>query len=360
MMAVILAEALMNHPPRAPLSNPATEAHITGLNEPESENTEQNKPRRSWWWRLLATFGWLPMRDNTDRALRLALRAEDVDEAMRLLEAGVTPDRYPDTPWLCLVARRQNRALLEVLISHGARVDQADRDTRGAKGRTALHEAAKRGWVKGVRILLAAKADPTLRDDLGHTAVWLAVRGGHSEVALLLLEAGAAHAPSGDFEPLLHEAISAEMVDMLVRAGVPVDRPDPWGMPPIHRQVRMGRAAAVDRLLFHRADPNALDRQGRGAGFWVGRGQADACLKALLDHGLHLNRAEAEGNTLVHVLPVRTRDEALLASVYRRDPDLWGVPNHAGETGLLVLERTGHAALAATLRADLDARRRLG
>lgn len=339
---------------RQPISNPKTQLYDTDLNEVSSENTGEHRTQRGWWWRVRSALGWLPKRQATDRDLRLALRSEDADEVMRLLEEGVVPSRYPDTPWLCLAARRQNTVLLDLLLIHGARVDQEDRETRGAKGRTALHEAAKLGWSKGARLLLDAAADPNRLDGQGLPPLHQAVRRGHADVVRLLLEAGAqVRDGKGQPWPFLHEATTPEVVDLLVHAGLPVDALDARGFPALHQQVKIGRAAVVERLLFHRVFANVLDRQGRTAAFWLGKGQAKECLKALLAGGLDLALADSEGSTAAHVLPLRTRDEEVLAEVYRRQPSVWKIKNQQGETPLFILARAGGDRLAKTFEADM-------
>ena len=329
-----------------PISNPATQIYTTDLNEPVSESTENNRPVRSWWWKVRSALGLLPKREATDKDLRLALRAQDADEVMRLLEAGVTPSRYPETAWLCLAARRENKAMMDLLIIYGAEVDQVDNESRGARGRTALHEAAKRGWLKGARLLLEAHANPNLVDGYGQTPLVLAVRRGHEPMVRLLLESGAdPHGSSGSL-CLLHEATTPGMVDLLVSSGVDVNAPNEAGLPPLHQQAKMGRADVIRQLLFHRANVAAVDRGGRTAAFWLGRGQAQQSLVALVSAGLNLEQVDLEGNVAAHVWPLRSRDHGFLSEGYTRAPAAWTVKNKQGETPLFVLSRTDKAGLA--------------
>lgn len=338
-----------------PISNPATQIYTTDLNEPVSESTENNRPVRSWWWKVRSALGLLPKREATDKDLRLALRAQDADEVMRLLEAGVTPSRYPETAWLCLAARRENKAMMDLLIIYGAEVDQVDNESRGARGRTALHEAAKRGWLKGAKLLLEAHANPSLVDGYGQTPLVLAVRRGHEPMVRLLLESGAdPHGSSGSL-CLLHEATTPGMVDLLVSSGVDVNAPNEAGLPPLHQQAKMGRANVIRQLLFHRANVAAVDRGGRTAAFWLGRGQAQQSLVALASAGLNLEQVDLEGSVAAHVWPLRSRDHGFLSEGYTRAPAAWTVKNKQGETPLFVLSRTDKAGLADKFMADLSA-----
>lgn len=343
---------------RKPISNPATQLYASDLNEPVSDSTEDFRPQRSFLWRLRSALGLLSKKRSTDRDLRLAIRGLEKDEVMRLLEEGVTPSAYPDTPWLCLAARRGSVSLLELLIIYGADVNQVDRDTRGAQGRSALHEAAKRGWERGARLLLEAGADPGLEDDRGMTPLWLAVRRNHPGMVLLLLEAGAKlTSAAGVALPLLHEATTPGVVNTLVHAGSRVDALDERGFPALLQQAKAGRADVIERLVFHGASAKQVDRQGRTAAFWVGKGSASECLDALAKAGLNWEAVDTEGNTAAHIAPVRTRDEAVLSGLYRLSPETWDVKNKQGETALFVLARCGMADLANKMEADLKTRR---
>ena len=338
------------------ISNPLTQVYETDLNEPVSEGTEDQRPTRTLWWKIRAALGWLPRREATDKDLRQAVRAQEIDEVMRLLEAGVTPAAYPDSPWLCLAARRENRVMMDLFVIYGADVNQVDRETRGARGRTALHEAAKRGWGKGIRLLLEAGANPNLVDDIGQSPLFVAVRRGQEDAVRMLLEAGAClNGPTGEPLPLLHEATSPELVDMLVLAGADVDAPNEMGFTPLHQQAKVGRDDVLGRLLYHQANPNAEDRAGRTAAFWLGKGRASPSLAALLSAGLDLEKSDHEGNVAAHLWPLRSRDQEFLAEGYTRAPNAWVAKNQRGETPLYVLSRTDKDGLFQKLQADLSA-----
>ncbi|MBB6050670.1 ankyrin repeat domain-containing protein [Armatimonas rosea] len=79
------------------------------------------------------------------------------------------------------------RAALELLIAHGARVNQ----TTGVGGMTPLHMAARRGTVALAEALLGAGATPDARDTKGETPLRRAVNCGHEGIVRLLLAHGA-------------------------------------------------------------------------------------------------------------------------------------------------------------------------
>jgi Ankyrin repeats (many copies) len=78
------------------------------------------------------------------------------------------------------VARHENDRTAEdvgaALLRHGARVEDKRLTGQGSDGgrATALHYAAKAGFVKTIEVLLDHGADPTARDDNGFTPLdWL-------------------------------------------------------------------------------------------------------------------------------------------------------------------------------------------
>jgi len=71
-------------------------------------------------------------------------------------------------------------AAVKLLLERGARVDAAN-----FAGDTALHEAARRGYLESIRLLLAHGADRSLKD-------------GHGETAQDLVKPGPDHLPMSD------------------------------------------------------------------------------------------------------------------------------------------------------------------
>jgi hypothetical protein len=131
-------------------------------------------------------------------AAHFAFYAQDGDRARRLLslllEAGALVDtRNADaqTPLLLLLGARAEpgtatdpRALLAhlpLLLDRGADVNAQDR-----RGVGALHACACHGLLLPARALLAAGADPTLRDERGRTARDIAHRLGFVDLAVEL------------------------------------------------------------------------------------------------------------------------------------------------------------------------------
>jgi truncated hemoglobin YjbI/ankyrin repeat protein len=99
--------------------------------------------------------------------------------APMLARAGASIDRSGS--WIGLSCtgnqgRKDDPTFVAALLRHGARVEDkrlAGQGTDGGRA-TALHYAAKAGFVKTIKVLLDHGADPTARDDNGFTPLdWL-------------------------------------------------------------------------------------------------------------------------------------------------------------------------------------------
>jgi len=91
-----------------------------------------------------------------------------------LARAGAGVDRSGS--WIGLACtgnqgRKDDPELVTALLRHGARVDDKRLTGQGTDGghATALHYAAKAGFVRTIKVLLAHGADPIARDDNGFT-----------------------------------------------------------------------------------------------------------------------------------------------------------------------------------------------
>ncbi|MFO1220812.1 MAG: ankyrin repeat domain-containing protein [Burkholderiaceae bacterium] len=100
--------------------------------------------------------------------------------ATRLLARGASVNRAGWSP-LHYAATGSAPAIVKQLIEHGAALD-----ARSPNGTTPLMMAAQYGAEDSVRLLLAAKADPALRNDLGLKAADFARRAGREKLAAAL------------------------------------------------------------------------------------------------------------------------------------------------------------------------------
>jgi ankyrin repeat protein len=172
--------------------------------------------------------------------------------ACALLTWAATP---PDAP-VAEAAMRENAAEVRALIEAGADVNAALAD-----GMTGLHWSAERGDSDVALLLLSAGAQVESTTRLGaYRPLHLAAKGGHTSVVRELLQAGALPNPgttTGVVTPLHLAAASgsASSVAVLIEYGADVDRGETaWGQTPLMFAAHAGRVQAIRALLDGGAD----------------------------------------------------------------------------------------------------------
>jgi hypothetical protein len=177
---------------------------------------------------------------------------------------------------------------VELLLRHKARVD-----SRGARQRSALHEACARGHRLLVETLLKAGADADARDEDGRTP---------------LLEAARGDAPA--------------LVPVLLAAGARIDAEDPKGRDALILAVEHGASPELlDALLAAGADAQHRDGEGRRA-LEVALGSGRWPLVARLDPAYPLPSAMADAPASAAATPREQLQQALAASDWTQAAEL--------------------------------------
>ncbi|MCC6301336.1 MAG: ankyrin repeat domain-containing protein [Gammaproteobacteria bacterium] len=234
-----------------------------------------------------------------EQALLRAVKLGDADKLAGLLEQPVDPD-YRDpvtgiTP-LASAAYRGEHALVEVLIEHGAEVNDVpwglsaqrieasgaplrERELLRAVGRgdTALLTAIWREDMDAVWILLDHGADIRLPNREGDTPGIAAARAGNLDIMRALLSKGLD--PNRNDPPLTR----GYMITTLVNNGAPP--------PLLVEAARNGRTDMLGLLLDAGAGPDARDGEGRSALHWAVEGGSAEAVELLLAHGADVNLA---------------------------------------------------------------------
>jgi ankyrin repeat protein len=189
---------------------------------------------------------------------------EDGDEDEDEKDTYVSP-KIHWTPMMD-AARRGYLDVMRVLLDC-----KADLSKRGPGGTTALHEAAAVSQAEAVKLLLDSGADPLAEDDDGNTAL---VRAHKAEMVKLLLAAAPSalnHRNAKSREPLAFMAVNAgdtgaleEVFKYTDSDGVPVNvnHKDINGDAALHMAVMVGNVAGVKLLLAKGADASAVGLDG--------------------------------------------------------------------------------------------------
>jgi hypothetical protein len=121
------------------------------------------------------------------------------------------------------------------------------------------------GDVARVGLFLDAGIDPSVRNEMGRTALWVATERRQLEVLKALLAHGvkpdAKNAPMAEGgKSLVFEAVDtgeAAFVAALAEAGADVKTANDYGVPPLSEAARVGNLDMCKALLKAGADPNA-------------------------------------------------------------------------------------------------------
>jgi len=314
----------------------------------------------------------LAQHSDRDELLRY-VRAGDVAEVERLLEAGVDPNeaRGAERTALMTAAADGHEAVVRLLLDHGASIEhpvdgndatalhyahgvpvvkmllEAGADpnaaTHATRHGTRLNEAVSRDETEVARVLLQAGADPNLHVPL---------RGARPEIARLLLEAGAdpdaridSNSWTADGQTLLMAALRSEdpeRAQFLIDAGADLTTSDAEGMTVLMYALRHGNDAVVDAALEAGADLTArTDDSLSVLTLAAGLGRTDI-VRSALDAGADLNET-AE----VEVGPGSVAATPLTMAAMRGQTDTVRLLLDAGADPGVVDSDTGFGPLAA-------------
>jgi ankyrin repeat protein len=241
-----------------------------------------------------------------------AIRAHDLDKARSLIaeSAPVNALDAQSASALHWAAHTNDEDAVELLLEAGANPNLANRF-----GVTPLHEAATVGNADMLSAMLDAGGDPNAAFGAGETVLMTAARVGNADaVSALLMHGARVDATEGwhGQTALMWAAMEnhADVVELLLNAGARVDRAslrhdwvridaadgdapksrDVGGLTALQFAARQGATAAVDKLLEHGANANAVEPMYQLSSLQIAIANGHYTLaKKLIDRGVNVN-----------------------------------------------------------------------
>ena len=204
-------------------------------------------------------------------------------------------DQRDRTPLDEAILHDQLSAIL-LLLDHGSDIHRV----HIVDGRGPLHEASIKGFANLIRPLVAAGADPTMRDRFGLSPLDLALDYKNENVVAALLhldiqsEAIGKAAGSAMEHAVLHG--QTEIVKLLIQGGLPVNRPTPEGSTYLSDAALKGKKEVVQLLLAHGANVNAENETGGTPLHDAALGGNPEVVRLLLDRGASIDARDKESN----------------------------------------------------------------
>ncbi|MEI8044967.1 MAG: ankyrin repeat domain-containing protein, partial [Verrucomicrobiota bacterium] len=189
----------------------------------------------------------------------------------------------------CSVSAASRRAVVELLLDHGAEVNYTNGIHMG-RG-TPLGSAAGSGQKWLVELLLARGAQVNVRDFYGRTPLMLAVERGYKDIVELLQAHNA--------EDTLFDAARVGDVEtvksLLDKNSELIRSSDENGKTALHYAARFGKKDIVELLLANKADINAKNKDGRTPLHQAAERSDGNLIELLLAHKAEINVRDANG-----------------------------------------------------------------
>jgi len=246
--------------------------------------------------------------------LLAAISAQKASVVQMLLDKGADWSAKDASGWsplmksLFISASRGQMpdAIAQLLMAHGAKPEGGS-----SQGAATAFQAAEKGAVHILKLLMANGLDPAVRDNQNYT----------------LLMAGIMHPP---------------VVKLMAGSGAPVNAQNNQGFSALLMAAQAGVGDSLTSLILAGADVNQRDKTGRNALFYTAASPDPELSRKLIIAGISVFGTDSAGNTPLHIacekgVPATVR-LLLTAGIYVDSS------NGKGETPLIVSARNSKYA----------------
>ncbi|WP_421801314.1 ankyrin repeat domain-containing protein [Flagellimonas sp.] len=220
-----------------------------------------------------------------------AVKTKKEEFVSQLLQMGANPN-LPElqglkgTP-LMYASSMGSTSMMDVLLDHGANVDQID-----VNGDPAINWATFSGNIGAIKLLLDQGADPTISSKHGDAAD-VAVRMWHQDSVYSVFYGHRKIGPWEDSSKKIWSVMNNkeyQKADKILRKHPHIaNSMDPLGIPLLQLAAQKGDVEMVNLFLKYGANPNLKNRAGQTPLAFAARFGYMEVVKLLVDHGADVN-----------------------------------------------------------------------
>jgi ankyrin repeat protein len=289
-------------------------------------------------------------------ALHLAVPACNVEMVSLLLSVGakaMVSDKRRETA-LMLAISYGHLGIVKLLAEH---MEEGGLEVQDAMGRTAVHLALRAGHLDMAAALLSAGAKAMVMDRRGQTPLLLAAQGGHVDIVELLLQrlnGQGLEAKGEKGRTALHWAVEhskLEMTTRLISAGAKAVIQDKDGETPLMSAVEWGQAGIAKVLLKRMAGQGleVKDRMGNTALHWAAEHNRAAIATLLLSAGASALATTPMGMTPLVLAAIKGHVSVAGALLKHMDGEGLDAKDANGMTALHLAAEENHAEMVTLL-----------